>query len=104
MPGKISDKKLLGLIEKYKDAEIICKKGDIKLITLQNRVARLTYLKVIDKPSDIKGLYKPISKTVRLNKNSIIITRARIEGSDFETGDEFEVVFDDRRIVLNKVS
>ncbi len=104
MPGKISDKKLLTLIHQYQDAEIVCKKGDIKLITLQNRVARLSYLKLIDRPSDIKGLYKPISKTVKLNKNSIIITRARIEGSDFETGDEFKVSFDDHQIILNKVN
>lgn len=103
MPGKISDKKLLELIRQYKDADKICQAAGIKLNTLQNRVAKLTYLKKIEDPSVILGLYKPISKTVRLNKNSIIITRARIDNSGFETGDEFEVSYDDKHIILTKV-
>ena len=104
MPGKISDKRLLELISQYKDADKICQVAGIKLNTLQNRVAKLTYLKKLEDPSQISGLYKPISKTVRLNKNPIIITRARIDNSDFKTGDEFEVTYDDRRIVLTKVN
>lgn len=103
MAVKVSDKALLKVIHEYMDADKICEQTDITLKTLQTRVAKLTYNNKLKNPSVIKGLYKPHPKVVRFNQNSIIIPKTRIEESSFGPGDQFEVTFDSRKIVLTKM-
>ena len=103
MAVKISDKALLKVIQTYKSAEKICKEAGITLKTLQTRVAKLTYKNFLANPSDIVGLYRPVSNTVKLNQNSIIIPKTKLEDSDFETGDKFELEINDSRIILTKI-
>ena len=103
MAAKISDKALLKVIHAHMDADKICEQTNITLKTLQTRVARLTYNNKLKRPSDIKGLYKPHTKVVRFNQNSIIIPKTRIEESSFRPGDKFEVTFDSKKIVLVKM-
>ncbi|MCG6910300.1 MAG: hypothetical protein LJE94_09285 [Deltaproteobacteria bacterium] len=103
MATKISDKALLKIIKEYMNADRICEKTDITLKTLQTRVAKLTYTNRLENPSAIKGLYKPHPKIVRFSQNSIIIPKTRIEDSIFHPGDQFEITFDKKRIVLNKI-
>ena len=103
MANKISDKELLRIIHEHTDADSICKQTNIKLKTLQMRVAKLTYKKLLADPSKIKGLYKPQPKIVKFSQNSIIIPKTRIEESEFKQGDKFRVSFDDRKITLTKI-
>ena len=103
MAAKISDGALLKIIREYMDADKICDKTNITLKTLQLRVAKLTYNNKLSNPSEINGLYKPHPKIVKFNQNSIIIPKTRIEESDFRPGDQFEVTFDRKRIVLKKM-
>jgi len=103
MAAKISDKALLKLIKEYMDADKICEKTNITLKTLQLRVAKLTYNNKLANPSEIKGLYKPHPKNVKFNQNSILIPKTRIEESVFRPGDQFEVTFDRKQIVLKKI-
>lgn len=103
MAAKISDKELLRIIHETMDADVICKMTNIKLKTLQMRVAKLTYKNLIADPSKIKGLYKPQPKIVKFSQNSIIIPKTRIEDSDFKQGDRFRVAFDDHKITLTKI-
>jgi hypothetical protein len=102
MANRVNDRELLKLINRHLDAEQICKIANITLKTLQTRVAKLTYKNLIPHPSNIAGLYKPTSRMVRLNQNSIIIPKTKLEGSAFDTGDRFEISFDKQRIVLTK--
>jgi len=102
MAAKISDKALLKVIHEYMNADKICEQTNITLKTLQTRVAKLTYSNKLKNPSAIEGLYKPHPKVVRFNQNSIIIPKTRIEESSFRPGDQFEVTFDSRKIVLTK--
>jgi len=104
MAAKISDKELLKVIYRYMDADKICEVTDLKLKTLQARVAKLTYKKMLDSPSQIKGLYKPKPKIVKLSQNAIIIPKGRIEGADFKTGDVFKVSCDNEKIILSRIS
>ena len=91
------------MIRQYMDADKICKVTDLKLKTLQARVARLTYQNVLESPSEIKGLYKPKPKIVKLSQNAIIIPKARIEEADFKTGDMFKVSCEGDRIILSRM-
>jgi len=102
MAAKISDKALLKVIHEYMNADRICEQANITLKTLQTRVAKLTYSSKLKNPSAIKGLYKPHPTVVRFNQNSIIIPKTRIEESPFRPGDQFEVSFDSKKIVLTK--
>ncbi len=103
MAVKISDRALLTVIQNYKNAERICKEAGITLKTLQSRVAKLTYKNSLSNPSDIVGLYRPVSNTVKLNQNSIIIPKTKLEDSDFETGDKFNISINGSRITLTKI-
>ncbi|MFC1505158.1 hypothetical protein ACFL5W_01435 [Thermodesulfobacteriota bacterium] len=103
MAVKISDTALLKVIQTYKNAEKICKEAGITLKTLQTRVAKLTYKNILSNPSDIVGLYRPVSNRVKLNQNSIIIPKTKLEDSDFDTGDTFEIDIRDSRIILTKI-
>lgn len=103
MPVKISDNELLKVIERYMDADKICKETDLKLKTLQMRVGRLTYKKLLENPSQIKGLYKPKPKIVKMSQNAIIIPKARIEECDFKIGDLFKVTCEEDRIILSRL-
>lgn len=103
MATKISDKELLKVIHRYMDADKICAVTDLKLKTLQARVGKLTYKNMLASPSEIKGLYKPKPKIVKLNQNSIIIPKARIDDAVFETGDIFKVSYDESKIVLTRI-
>ena len=103
MAAKISDKALLKIIHETMDADKVCSRTGIKLKTLQTRVAKLTYTNKLKNPSAIKGLYKPHPKVVRFSQNSIIIPKTRIEESPFQPGDQFEITFDAKKIVLNKI-
>jgi len=103
MAAKISDKELLKVIERYMDADKICKKTDLKLKTLQARVGKLTYKNLLESSSQIKGLYKPKPKIVKLSQNAIIIPKARIEECDFQIGDMFKVTCEAERIILSRL-
>ena len=103
MAVKVSDKALMKVIHQYMDADKICERTHITLKTLQTRVAKLTYNNKLKNPSDIKGLYKPHPKVVRFSQNSIIIPKTRIEESPFSPGDQFEVTYDTKKIVLTKM-
>ncbi|NNK84314.1 MAG: hypothetical protein HKO91_02025 [Desulfobacterales bacterium] len=103
MASKISDKELIKVIHQYMDADKICEVTDLKLKTLQTRVAKLTYQNAIQNPSQIRGLYKPKPKIVKLSQNAIIIPKARIEDTDFKTGDMFKVSCEGDRIVLSRL-
>lgn len=103
MATKISDKELLKIIDDTMDADVICKQTGIQLKTLQMRVAKLTYKKLLEDPSKIKGLYKPQPKVVKFNQNSIIIPKTRIEDSEFRPGDKFRIKFDEKKIILSKI-
>lgn len=104
MAVKVSDRALLKAIEKYKDADRICREKRITLKTLQARVARLTYNHQLPNPSIIRGLYQPEAPVVKFSQNAIIIPRTRIEGSAFQTGDTFTVSFDSEKIILTRRS
>ena len=104
MAVKISDKALLKVIHKHMNADKICKEADITLKTLQTRVAKLTYKNVFSNPSKIVGLYRPVSNTVKLNQNSIIIPKTKLEDSEFETGDKFKIDIQENRIILTKIA
>ncbi|MBW2678060.1 MAG: hypothetical protein JRD49_10880 [Deltaproteobacteria bacterium] len=103
MAAKISDKALLKIIKEQMNADRICEQTNITLKTLQTRVAKLTYKNRLKNPSAIKGLYKPHPKVVRFSQNSIIIPKTRIEESPFRPGDQFEVTFDPKKIILEKI-
>ena len=103
MAAKISDKELLKVIDRYMDADKICKQTDLKLKTLQARVGRLIYKNLIKNSSQIKGLYKPKPKIVRMSQNAIIIPKARIEDTDFKIGGMFKVTCEDDRIILSRL-
>ena len=103
MAAKISDKELLEVIERYMDADKICKETDLKLKTLQARIGRLTYKNLLKNPSQIKGLYKPKPKIVKMSQNAIIIPKARIEDADFKIGDMFKVTCENDRIILSRL-
>jgi len=103
MAVKISDKELLKVIGRYMDADKICQETDLKLKTLQARVGKLTYKNLLESPSQIKGLYKPKPKIVKLSQNAIIIPKARIEDADFKLGDMFKVTCEDDRIILSRL-
>jgi len=103
MAAKISDRALLKVIQEYMNADKICEKTNITLKTLQVRVAKLTYTNKLKDPSSIEGLYKPHPKVVRFSQNAIIVPKTRIEDSSFRPGDQFEVTFDAKKIVLTKI-
>ena len=103
MAAKISDQELLKVIQRHMDADKICKATDLKLKTLQARVGKLTYKNLLESPSQIKGLYKPKPKIVKMSQNAIIIPKARIEDADFKTGDMFKVTCEDDRIILSRL-
>jgi hypothetical protein len=91
------------MIKTHMNADKICKASGITLKTLQSRVAKLTYKNLLENPSDIVGLYTPVSNTVKLNQNSIIIPKTKLEESDFETGDKFRIEIQDARIILTRI-
>jgi hypothetical protein len=103
MAAKISDTELLKVINRYMDADKICKETDLKLKTLQARVGRLTYKNLLENSSQIKGLYKPKPKIVKMSQNAIIIPKARIEDADFKIGDIFKVTCEEDRIILSRL-
>lgn len=103
MAVKISDKALLKVIKTHMKADKICKEAGITLKTLQTRVAKLTYKNLLTNPSDIAGLYRPVSTTVKLNQNSIIIPKTKLEDGNFETGDQFKIGIEKARIILTKI-
>ena len=103
MAVKISDKALLKVIQTHQNADKICQEAGITLKTLQGRVAKLTYKNFLSNPSEIVGLYRPVSNTVKLNQNSIIIPKTKLEDGDFETGDKFKIEIKNSRIILTKI-
>jgi len=103
MAAKISDGELLKVIDRFMDADKICRATDLKLKTLQARIGKLTYKNLLESPSQIKGLYKPKPKIVKLSQNAIIIPKARIEDADFKIGDMFKVTCEEDRIILSRL-
>ena len=103
MAVKISDEDLLRVINRYMDADKICRETDLKLKTLQARVGKLVYNNLLKSPSQIKGLYKPKPKIVKMSQNAIIIPKARIEDAGFKIGDMFKVSCEDDRIILSRL-
>lgn len=95
-----SDKQLLFFIQKYKQAEIICREAGISLRTLQSKVGYLTYK--LRRYIEVEGLYRETSP-VKFTDDGIRISRSHLVETGFATGDRFRLDFKDKYIVLTKL-
>lgn len=95
-----SDKQLLFFIQKYKQAEKICKEAGISLRTLQFKVGYLTYK--LKRYIEVEGLYRETSP-VKFTEKGINISRSHLIETGFTVGDRFRLDFKDKYIVLTKL-
>jgi len=95
-----SDKQLLFFIQKYKQAEIICRETGISLRTLQFKVGYLTYK--LKRFIEVEGLYRETSP-VKFTDEGINISRSHLIETGFTAGDRFRLDFKDKYIVLTKL-
>ena len=95
-----SDKQLLFFIQKYKNAEIVCREAGISLRTLQSKVAYLTYK--LKRYIEVENLYRETSP-VKLTDQGINISRSHLIETGFKSGDRFRLDFKDKYIVLTKL-
>jgi len=93
----VSDKQLLMLIQKYKDADKICEITRMPLQTLQRKVAHLSYL--LKRYIDVEGLYRDTSP-VKMTQEGILIPKGHLVDTGFKVGDLFTVGFKDNFIIL----
>ena len=98
-PG-ISDKQLLLLIQKYKEADKICEMAHISLQTLQRKVGYLSHR--LKRYIDVKGLYRETGP-VTLTRDGIKISKGHLVETDFNTGDRFKIGFKDNYIILARL-
>ncbi len=99
--GTASDKQLLMLINKYKEAEKICETAQIPLETLQRRVGYLSYR--LKKYIDVEGLYRDTGP-VKMTNDGILVPKGHLVQTGFKAGDQFNVGFkDDHYIILARV-
>jgi hypothetical protein len=96
----VSDKQLLMLIEKYKDADKICEMTQMTLQTLQRKVAHFSYR--LKRYIDVEGLYRDTGP-VKMNQEGIPIPKGHLVGTGFKVGDLFNVGFKDNYIILGRL-
>jgi hypothetical protein len=98
VPGAmVSDKQLLMLIQKYKEADKICEMTQMTLQTLQRKVAHLSYR--LKRYIDVEGLYRDTGP-VKMIQDGILITKGHLVDTGFKVGDLFHVGFKDNFIIL----
>jgi len=93
----ISDKQLLMLIQKYKEADRICEIGQMPIEELQRKVAHLSYR--IKRYIDVEGLYRDTGP-VKMTQEGILIPKGHLIDTGFKVGDQFNVAFKDHLVIL----
>jgi len=96
----ISDKDLLLLIQKYREAQRICDMTNMPLSTLQKRVAVLSYR--MKKYIDVEGLYRDTGP-VQMKGEGLLIPKGHFVETGYSAGDQFNVVFKNNYILLVKI-
>jgi hypothetical protein len=96
----ISDKHLLMLIQKYKEADRICEIAHMTLQTLQRRVGYLSYR--LKRYIHVEGLYRDTAP-VKLTRDGIKIPKGHFVESDFKIGDLFNIGFKDNYVILARL-
>jgi hypothetical protein len=95
--ASFSDKQLLVLIHKHKEAVKICQLTRMTLQELQQRVARISYR--IKRYIDVEGLYRDTGP-VKMTQDGIHIPKGHLVDTAFSVGDLFKVGFKDDLIIL----
>ena len=95
-----SEKQLLFFIQKYKQADKICKEAGISLRTLQDKVGYLTYK--LKRYIEVEDLYRETSP-VKFTDEGIKISKSHLIETGFTVGDRFRLDFKDKYIVLSKL-
>ncbi len=95
-----SEKQLLFFIQKFKQADKICKEADISLRTLQDKVGYLSYK--LKRYIEVENLYRETSP-VKFTDEGINISRSHLIETGFAVGDRFKLDFKDKYIVLSKL-
>ena len=95
-----SDKQLLFFIQKYKQADKICKEAGISLRTLQEKVGYLTYK--LKRYIEVEDLYRETAP-VKFTDEGIHISKSHLVETGFAVGDRFRLDFKDKYIVLSKL-
>jgi len=80
----VSDKHLLMLIQKYKDADKICEITQMMLQTIQRKVAHLSYL--LKRYIDVEGFYGD-TRPVKMTQEEILIPKGHLVDTGFKVGD-----------------
>jgi hypothetical protein len=93
----VSDKQLLMLVQKYKEADKICEITQMTLQTLQRKVAHLGYR--LKRYIDVAGLYRDTGP-VKMSHEGILIPKGHLVDTGFKVGDLFNVGFKDNFIIL----
>jgi hypothetical protein len=93
----VSDKQLLMLIQKYKEADKICELTQMSLQTLQRKVAYLSYR--VKKYINVEGLYRDTGP-VKMTQEGILIPKGHLVDTGFNVGDLFNIGFKDNFIIL----
>jgi len=96
----VTDKELVLLIKKHKQASMVCDVTGMTLQTLRNRVGHLCYkLKTY---IDVEGLYRD-TDPVKFESDGIKITTGHLVETDFKLDDRFRVGFKDNYIILTRL-
>jgi hypothetical protein len=95
-----SEKQLLFFIQKFKEADKICKEAGISLRTLQDKVGYLSYK--LKRYIEVENLYRETSP-VKFTDEGIHISRSHLIETGFAVGDRFKLDFKDKFIVLSKL-
>ncbi len=93
----VSDRQLLLLIQKYKEADRICEIAHMTLQTLQRKVGHLSYR--LKRYIHVEGLYRDTGP-VKLTTDGIKIPKGYFVETDFKTGDRFNIGFKNNYIIL----
>lgn len=96
----VTDKQLILLMQKYKEAGKICEVAGITLETLQKKVGHLCYK--MKKYIDVEGLYRETSP-ITYTRDGIKITTGHLVETDFKLEDRFRVDFKDKYIILTRL-
>jgi hypothetical protein len=93
----VSDKQLLMLIQKYREAEKVCEVAQMTLQTLQRKVANLSYR--LKRYIDVEGLYRDTGP-VKMTPEGILIPKGHLIDTGVNVGDLFTVGFKDKLVIL----
>ena len=99
---KVDTEKVIELIKEGTSASDIQDETNISRPTLKNVVLRLC-----QKDGafyDVPGLVgRSAKRSIKYTKNGLKISNTRMEESNFTVNDEFDLEFEDKRIILTKV-